>query len=87
MLKSKLGDYVLNSRKHFAQLPAAVSLVLERARQLHAVKEPETRYLRRFERVPVGTAEPCREGETLGPTHALVQMLGNRTGGLCLRWT
>ncbi|HEC33195.1 MAG TPA: GAF domain-containing protein, partial [Chloroflexi bacterium] len=75
-MKADLDDYILKSPKHFARLPAAVRLALERARQRQALVEAETRYQSLFERVPVGLYRTTPQGQIVEANPALVQMLG-----------
>src|SRR5882672_7263663 len=61
-MKAGLDDYVLKSPRHFARLPAAAVLALERARQRRVLREVERRYERLFNRIPVGLFRVAFDG-------------------------
>src|SRR5438046_10630570 len=75
-MKAGLDDYVLKSSKHYARLPAAANLVLERSAQLRALKEAENRYLTLFNDLPIGLCKTTPSGKILDANPAAVQMLG-----------
>jgi PAS domain S-box-containing protein len=74
-MKAGLDDYVLKSPKHYARLPAAAHLALERTRQDQALREAETRYQTLFNDVPVGLFRVGRDGRFIDVNGALANML------------
>ena len=74
-MKAGLDDYVLKGPKHYARLPAAAHLALERAGQRRALLEAETRYQTVFNDVPVGLFRLARDGRFIDINLALVDML------------
>jgi len=75
-MKKGLDDYILKSPKHFARIPVAVKLTLEKAEQRRALGEAESRYRDLFERVPIGLYRINLDGKILDANPALVEMLG-----------
>jgi PAS domain S-box-containing protein len=75
-MKAGLDDYVLKSPRHYARLPAAVHMALERARQRRALREAEARYHILFEDVPVGLYRIGRDGQIQDANPAMIEMLG-----------
>src|SRR5438445_6328805 len=75
-MKAGLDDYVLKSSKHYARLPAAANLVLERSAQWRALKEAESRYLTLFTDLPIGLCKTTPEGKIMDANPAMVQLLG-----------
>src|SRR2546426_1512910 len=75
-MKAGLDDYVLKSPKHYARLPAAAVMALDRAKQRRALREAETRYQHLFNRVPVGLFCATPGGRITDANPAMVEMLG-----------
>ncbi|MDZ7373393.1 MAG: PAS domain S-box protein [candidate division KSB1 bacterium] len=75
-MKAGLDDYILKSPKHFARVPAAVRLVLERAAQRRLLVEAETRYRDLVHRVPIGLYRLGPDGTFADANPALASMLG-----------
>jgi PAS domain S-box-containing protein len=75
-MKAGLDDYVLKSPKHYARLPAAAVMALDRAKQRRALREAETRYQHLFSRVPVGLFRATSNGRITDANPAMVEMLG-----------
>jgi len=75
-MKAGLDDYVLKSPKHYARLPAAAVMALDRAKQRRALREAETRYQRLFNRVPAGLFCATQDGRITDANPAMVEMLG-----------
>src|SRR2546427_11469808 len=74
-MKAGLDDYVLKGPKHYARLPAAAHLALERAGQRRALLEAETRYQTVFNDVPVGLFRLARDGRFIDSNAALEDRL------------
>jgi len=75
-MKAGLDDYVLKASKHYARLPGAVRLALERKAQWRALKEAESRYLALFNDVLIGLCKTTPEGKIIDANPAMVQTLG-----------
>jgi PAS domain S-box-containing protein len=75
-MKAGLDDYILKSPKHFARVPAAVRLALERAAQRRLLVEAENRYRDLVHRVPVGLYRLSPDGSFVDANPALASMLG-----------
>src|SRR5436190_11077963 len=75
-MKAGLDDYVLKSSKHYARLPSAANLALERRAQWRALKEAESRYRALFNDVPIGLCKTTAEGRIIDANPAMIQMLG-----------
>jgi PAS domain S-box-containing protein len=75
-LKAGLDDYILKSPKHYARLPAAAVMALDRAKQRRALREAETRYQHLFNQVPVGLFCVTPDGRITDANPAMVAMLG-----------
>ncbi|PYJ82759.1 MAG: hypothetical protein DME22_17490 [Verrucomicrobia bacterium] len=75
-MKAGLDDYVLKASKHYARLPGAVRLALERKAQWRALKEAESRYLALFNDVLIGLWKTTPEGKIIDANPAMVQTLG-----------
>ena len=75
-MKAGLDDYVLKSPKHYARLPAAAMMALDRAIQRRALREAETRYQHLFNRLPVGLFCAAPDGRITDANPAMVEMLG-----------
>jgi len=75
-MKAGLDDYVIKSPKHYARLPGAARMALERAGQRRALREAERRYQSLFHRVPVGLFRIARDGKIADANPGLLEMLG-----------
>jgi len=75
-MKAGLDDYVLKSPKHYARLPAAAVMAMDRGKQRRALREAETRYQHLFNRVPVGLFCVTPDGRITDANPAMVEMLG-----------
>ena len=75
-MKAGLDDYVLKSSKHYARLPSAANLALERRAQWRALKEAESRYRALFNDLPIGLCKTTAEGRIIDANPAMIQMLG-----------
>ena len=74
-MKAGLDDYVLKAPKHYARLPAAAHLALDRARQRRNLLEAEIRYQTLFNDVPVGLFRVARDGGFIDVNAAFADML------------
>ncbi len=75
-MKNGLDDYVLKSPKHLVRLAAAVSRVMELARQRRLSREAESRYRDLFSGLPIGAWLTTPAGEIIAANPALVRILG-----------
>ena len=75
-MKAGLDDYVLKMSRHYARLPGAAKLAIERAVQWRALREAENRYVALFNHVPIGLCKTTSEGRIVDANPAMVQMLG-----------
>ena len=75
-MKAGLDDYILKSPRHYARLPTAAVLALDRSRQRRALQEAEARYRDLFNRVPAGLFCVALDGRITDANPAMVGMLG-----------
>src|SRR5690349_8229146 len=61
-MKAGLDDYVLKMSRHYARLPGAAKLAIERAVQWRALREAENRYVALFNHVPIGLCKTANDG-------------------------
>ena len=74
-MRAGLDDYVLKSPRHYARLPAAAVLALQRAKQRRQLGAVETRYQSLFDDVPAGLFRVASDGRIIDANPLLVEPL------------